>query len=76
MGAISLLWGGSMGPSFIIGMGILLSAIFSAFFGTLLPVLLYRLKLDPKVASGPVVLMIADMLTIMIYLSLAAWCLL
>jgi magnesium transporter len=76
LSGISFLWGGGMGPSFMIGTGILLSALFSALFGTLLPVFLYRMKLDPKVASGPVVLMIADMLTITIYLSLAAWWLL
>jgi magnesium transporter len=72
LSAISYLWGGEIKPSFVVGAGILLASISSAFFGTLLPVLLYRMKLDPKVASGPVVLMIADMLTIGIYLFLAA----
>jgi len=76
MSAISLLWGGGAETSLMIGVGILLSALCSAFMGTLLPVILYRMKLDPKVAAGPVVLMIADMLTIGIYLSLAAWWLL
>ena len=76
MGAISLLWGGGAKPSLTIGVGILMSSILSAFFGTLLPVILYRIKLDPKVASGPVVLMIADIITLTIYLSLAAWWLL
>jgi magnesium transporter len=59
-----------------IGAGIVLSVTFSAVFAILLPVLLFRMKLDPKVASGPVVLMIADILTITLYLSIAAMCLL
>ena len=74
--AISCLWGGGVRPSLMIGAGILLSVIGSAFFGTLLPVILFRMRLDPKVASGPVVLMIADMVTMMIYLSLSVWWLL
>ncbi len=76
MGLISFFWGGGMKPSLTIGVGILFSSVFSAFFGTILPVVLYRMKLDPKVAAGPVVLMIADMLTMGTYLSLAAWWLL
>jgi magnesium transporter len=45
-------------------------------FGISLPVVLHKMKLDPKVASGPVVLMVADMLTTALYLSLSAWWLL
>jgi magnesium transporter len=76
IGCLSLLWGDGFMPSFCIGIGICLSVIISAIFGITLPVLLHRLKLDPKVASGPVVLMIADMLTTALYLSLATWWLL
>lgn len=76
MGLVSWFWGGGLFPSFTIGIGLVLATSISAFFGTLLPVILYRMKLDPKVASGPVVLMISDMLTIGIYLTLAAWWLL
>ncbi|HEX2582984.1 MAG TPA: magnesium transporter [Chlamydiales bacterium] len=76
VGALSLLWGDGIKPSLCIGIGICLSVILSAIFGITLPVLLHRIKLDPKVASGPVVLMIADMLTTALYLSLAAWWLL
>lgn len=76
VGLISLLWGGGISPAIVIGSGVLLSVIFSAVVGTLFPVILYRMKLDPKVASGPVVLMIADIMTIALYLSIAAFVLL
>jgi magnesium transporter len=72
LAGISMFWGGSYKSSLVIGTAILLSSVCSAFFGTLLPVVLSRMKLDPKVASGPLVLMIADMITIAIYLSIAA----
>jgi magnesium transporter len=42
----------------------------------MVPIGLNRLKLDPKVASGPVVLMIVDILTTAIYLGIATWWLL
>jgi len=76
VGGLSLFWGDGIWPSLCIGVGITLSVILSAIFGIALPVVLHRMKLDPKVASGPVVLMIADMLTTALYLSLASWWLL
>jgi magnesium transporter len=73
---LSLLWGDGFLPSLCIGVGILFSVIISALFGIAIPILLHRTRLDPKVASGPVVLMIADMLTTGLYLGLASWWLL
>jgi Mg/Co/Ni transporter MgtE (contains CBS domain) len=73
---LSLFWGSGLKPSFAIGMGILVGISVSVIFGIGLPVLLHRLKLDPKVASVPVVLMIADMITTTFYLGFATWLLL
>ena len=73
VGAFSLLWGDSYLPSVAIGCGILGGVTFSSIFAIVIPIGLNRLRLDPKVASGPLVLMIADMLTTAIYLSLATW---
>ena len=76
VGALSLLWGDGLLPSLCIGLGIIGSVILSAVFGISVPVLLHRMKLDPKVASGPVVLMITDILTTALYLGMATWWLL
>jgi len=76
VGILSLLWEGGFLASLTIGIGILGSVAISAFFGLAVPLFLNRFRLDPKVASGPVVLMIADMLTTALYLSLATWWLL
>jgi magnesium transporter len=45
----------------------------SAVLGLVLPFLLRLLRLDPKVAAGPVALAGADILTILLYLGLAHW---
>ena len=76
VGILSLLWAGGFLASLAIGVGILGSVAISSLFGLAVPLVLYRFRLDPKVASGPVVLMIADMLTTALYLSLATWWLL
>lgn len=73
IGSLSLLWGDGLMPSFVIGFAIIVSVTISSFFGTLIPIILHSKKLDPKVASGPVVLTLADVLTTLIYLSLASW---
>lgn len=76
VGILSLLWEGGFLASFTIAIGILSSVSISSLFGLAIPLLLHHFRLDPKVASGPVVLMIADMLTTALYLSLATWWLL
>ncbi|HSX11300.1 MAG TPA: magnesium transporter [Chlamydiales bacterium] len=73
VGALSLFWGDGILPSIAIGVGIITGVSFSAIFGIIVPIGLNRLKLDPKVASGPVVLMIVDILTTAIYLGIATW---
>lgn len=76
VGGLSLFWDGGAIASFTIGAGILGSVTISSLFGLAVPLVLYRFRLDPKVASGPLVLMMADILTTALYLSLATWWLL
>jgi magnesium transporter len=45
----------------------------SAALGLIVPLLLRLLRLDPRVAAGPIVLAGADVLTILLYLNLARW---
>lgn len=76
VGGISILWGEGMKPALAIASGILISVTLSGTIGASMPILLHISKLDPKVAAGPVVLMIADVMTTAIYLGLATWWLL
>ncbi len=59
--------------SLTIAVSLLVSISVSASIGASIPLLLHAKQLDPKVASGPVVLMFADVITTLIYLSLATW---
>lgn len=45
----------------------------SAVLGMTLPILLRLFRLDPRVAAGPIALAGADVITILLYLSLAQW---
>lgn len=76
VGGVSLLWGEGVGPGVTIAVGIALSVCITAFIGAMVPIIIHQRALDPKVASGPVVLMFADVITTFIYLTLASWWLL
>lgn len=68
---LSPFWGEGLNVALVIGCGIFISIFISSFLGAILPLVFHKLNLDPKIASGPVVLMIADVGTTIIYLSLA-----
>jgi len=76
VGLLSLLWEGGFGPSLTIAVSLFFGVSISACVGASIPLILHAKQLDPKVASGPVVLMFADVITTMIYLSLGTWWLL
>lgn len=76
VGALSLFWDDGELVAGALGVGIMGSVTLSALFGIVMPVALHRAKLDPRVAAGPVVLMIVDILTTTFYLGLATWWLL
>lgn len=76
IGLLSLLWGDGHFAALTIGASIGLGILVSAIIGGTVPLLLHITKLDPKIASGPIVLMLADVLTTMIYFTIAYFVLL
>jgi len=58
-------------PAFVIGTSVLFSILTASLTGLGIPTLLHALKLDPKIAAGPVTLALADVLTLLFYFSLA-----
>ncbi len=72
VGVLSLLWDSGVGASCVIAVGLTTSILLSASMGSLIPLFLHARQLDPKVASGPIVLTLADVVTTTIYLSLAS----
>ncbi|QDU34157.1 Magnesium transporter MgtE [Poriferisphaera corsica] len=70
VGIASIFWPGNHWPPIVIAFSILLSMVVTALYGLLIPKLLHALNLDPKVAAGPVVLMMADVTTLIVYLGI------
>jgi len=64
-------WSIEILPIIAIGVSVVVAMITAALFGATFPILLHALHLDPKVAAGPVVLMMSDVITITIYLGLS-----
>jgi len=66
-------WRGTGLTGLSIGASILLALCAACFFGLSVPALLHALRLDPKIASGPVTLALTDICTLLFYLGLAAF---
>jgi magnesium transporter len=71
VGLIAFLWRGQGLAALAIGLGILLSIFCACLFGLSVPILLRTLKLDPKVASGPIALALSDIFTLLCYFTTA-----
>jgi magnesium transporter len=72
VGLIVWLWHGTLLPAIAIGTSVLTILIGACLLGSSVPTLLHALKLDLKIAAGPVTLAITDMFTILCYFSLGA----
>jgi magnesium transporter len=68
---IICLWRGVAPAAFVIGGSVLVSLCGACFFGVTVPAVLHRLKLDPKIAAGPVTLALTDVFTLSSYFGLA-----
>lgn len=71
VGAIAQLWHNDWLESLTIGSSIAGSIVTAALLGVTVPTLLHTLKLDPRVASGPLTLALTDLATITIYFGTA-----
>lgn len=73
VGSLSLLWGDGFGPALVILSAILIAIVVTGAIGASVPIILHIREWDPKVAAGPIVLTCADVITTLVYLSLATW---
>ncbi|MEO7725206.1 MAG: magnesium transporter [Chthoniobacterales bacterium] len=71
VGAIVWFWLGAGWPAIVIGVSILTSLVMACLLGLSIPSLLHASRLDPKIAAGPLTLALADILTLLFYLSIA-----
>ena len=58
-----------------VGLAMCFSMVISGFTGSAIPTVLYRMGIDPAVASGPLITTINDLVAVVSYYSLA-WALL
>ena len=70
--AIVWFWLGAGWPAIVIGGSILASLVMACLLGLSIPSVLHALRLDPKIAAGPLTLALADILTLLFYLSIAS----
>jgi magnesium transporter len=73
VGIIVWLWRGNALAGVSIGASLLLALCAACVFGLSIPAALHALKLDPKIAAGPVTLAFTDVFTLLFYFGLAAW---
>jgi magnesium transporter len=66
------IWRKDITCALVIGGSISLSLVTACAFGLAVPSLLHWLRLDPKIAAGPVTLAFADFVALMIYFT-TAW---
>lgn len=64
-------WQGSIILGFVVGCSLILTLIIGTLAGTIIPLVLYRFKVDPAIASGPLITTINDILSLLIYFGIA-----
>lgn len=57
--------------SFVIGVSLLFTLIIGTLAGTAIPLILYHIKVDPAIASGPLITTLNDIFSLTIYFGLA-----
>lgn len=68
---VCLVWQGNGRLSFVVGAAIVLNTLIAACLGGILPLALQRWKLDPALASGPILAAITDLCGFLVALVLA-----
>lgn len=65
------LWKGELFLGILVGMSIMVTLIVATLSGSVIPLIMARLNVDPAVASGPFITTINDIISILIYFGIA-----
>ncbi|HEY4554805.1 MAG TPA: magnesium transporter, partial [Bacillaceae bacterium] len=68
---VVFLWKGELFLGFLVGISIVVSLFVATMAGSIVPLLMHKLKIDPAVASGPFITTMNDITSILIYFGLA-----
>jgi len=73
VGLVVLAWQRAPMPAFVIGASVTFCLLTACVTGLSVPSALHALKLDPKIAAGPLTLAFADIFTLLFYFNLAKY---
>ncbi len=71
LGAATMFWRGDAGLGLLLGLSMLGVILLATTVGAIIPLLLKRLRIDPAIAMGPIVTTWNDIVSVVIYLTLA-----
>ncbi|SHI63545.1 magnesium transporter [Pseudobutyrivibrio xylanivorans] len=64
-------WYAAFSVSGIVGFSLFVAMIVSSFIGTIIPIFFHKIKVDPAVASGPLITTVNDLVAVVTYYGLA-----
>ncbi len=68
---IAYVWQGNAVLGFVVGASLFLTLIIGTLAGTIIPILLYKINIDPAIASGPLITTLNDIFSLVIYFGIA-----
>lgn len=72
MSVVGMIWFGSPALGYVIGIAMVINMVVAGFAGTVIPVILDRIGIDPALASGAFVTTVTDVVGFFAFLGLAA----
>lgn len=69
---IGYLWQGNPVLGLVIGISLFCTLLIGTLAGTVIPLLLFRLKVDPAIASGPLITTLNDIFSLTVYFGIAS----
>jgi magnesium transporter len=69
--AAGTLWQGSAALGLIVGSSLFCTLVIGTLAGTVIPLLLFRFRVDPAIASGPLITTLNDIFSLLIYFGIA-----
>ena len=69
---IAYVWQGNAILGLVVGSSLFFTLIIGTLAGTIIPVCLYKMKIDPAIASGPLITTLNDIFSLFIYFGIAS----
>jgi magnesium transporter len=69
---LGFLWQGDAVLGLVVGCSLFMTLIIGTMAGTIIPLILYKLRIDPAIASGPLITTLNDIFSLTIYFGIAS----